>query len=247
MLTRFADKRPLVVGHRGAQADAPMNTLAAFELALDQGADGIEFDVQLSKDGHPVILHDRTVDATTDGQGRVQDLMLSELRELDAGSWFSDTFIGVHVPTLDEVLDSFGHKMLCNIEIKAFSLNTAQITEVVAAAIARHDLADHVLVSSFNPRALLQVRRHLPDVALGFLYARATPKVLRWLASRWHFHALHPEADLAEPPLFQKAASKYMVNVWTVNDATEARRFADLGAAMLITDHPGVIRRALGD
>src|SRR5690606_28189003 len=109
----------LVFGHRGAKAYAPMNTIPAFELAAEQGADGIELDVHRSKDGHAVIVHDFTVDETTDGNGTVTEMTLAQLKELDAGSWFGEGFHGVQIPTLDEVFEAVGERLLINVEIKS--------------------------------------------------------------------------------------------------------------------------------
>ncbi len=104
---------PLVFGHRGAKAYAPMNTIPSFELAAKQGAHGIELDVHRSKDGYPVIMHNFSVDETTNGTGRVTAMTLSELKALDAGSWFSPQFKGVTIPTLDEVFEAVGKRLPC--------------------------------------------------------------------------------------------------------------------------------------
>ena len=103
------ESRTLVFGHRGASAYAPMNTLPAYELAVTQGADGIELDVHLTKDKQIIIVHDETVDKTTDGTGNVHDMRLAELKELDAGSWFGAEFHGTRLPTLDEVFEAVGN------------------------------------------------------------------------------------------------------------------------------------------
>ena len=111
-------RRPLNFAHRGASHEAPANTLAAFLLAVDLGAEGIELDVHLSKDGHVVVIHDFDVAATTDGQGLVCDKTLAELKDLDAGSWFDPVFAGQRIPTLQEVIDAVGGRLLLNIELK---------------------------------------------------------------------------------------------------------------------------------
>lgn len=126
-LDHFSQDRVLNFAHRGASHDAPENTLAAFRLAREMGADGVELDVQASKDGEAVVIHDFTVDATTDGRGPVKDKTLAELKELDAGSWFDAPsinsgrrrFAGERIPTLQEVIDEVGHQLLLAIELKA--------------------------------------------------------------------------------------------------------------------------------
>src|SRR3990172_9288447 len=112
---------PLIFAHRGASAHAPENTLAAFRRALDDGSPAIEFDVKLSADGHAVVIHDQTVDRTTDGHGRVRELTLEQLKALDAGGWFDSAFRGERIPTLDEVLASLDRRALMNIEFTNYA------------------------------------------------------------------------------------------------------------------------------
>src|SRR3990170_7761080 len=118
---RTGTARPLIFAHRGASAYAPENTLAAFRLALDQGADGIELDAKLSADGEIVVIHDQTVDRTTPRKGRVDQLTLSELRKLDAGSWKGDVFSGEKIPALAEVFSAVGGKLKINVELTNYS------------------------------------------------------------------------------------------------------------------------------
>src|SRR5258708_21685296 len=115
---------PLVFGHRGAKAYAPMNTIPSFELAATQGAHGVELDVHRTKDGHSVIVHNFTVDETTNGTGRVTAMTLRELKALDAGSSFAPEFAGVTIPTLDEVFEAVGNRLVVNVEIKAQGMET---------------------------------------------------------------------------------------------------------------------------
>src|SRR5512135_2857797 len=114
--------QPLVIAHRGSSAYAPENTLAAFRLAAEQEADAIELDVDLTRDGHVIVMHDATVDRTTDGHGRVADLTLDEIRRIDAGAWKGAAFNGERVPLLEEVFEAVGQRMLINVEIKGMSL-----------------------------------------------------------------------------------------------------------------------------
>ncbi|MFZ4814035.1 MAG: glycerophosphodiester phosphodiesterase, partial [Phototrophicaceae bacterium] len=120
---------PLVFGHRGAMAYAPMNTLAAFELAAQQGAHGIELDVWLSADDALVVIHDFEVNHTTNGEGRVGSMSLAEIKALDAGSWFSPEFAGTQIPTLDEVFETVGKKVFVNVEIKSVSMDNQTIVQ----------------------------------------------------------------------------------------------------------------------
>jgi len=229
--------RPLIIGHRGACADAPENTLAAFALALEQNADGIELDVQLSADGVPVIMHDATVDRTCDGAGRVADMTLAELRQL--------TIDNDHpVPTLDDLFALLGRRTLYNVELKALGLDDGGLAETVARCVVAHDVADCVLVSSFSPFTVRSARRHFP--------AAVPVALLRERRSTRLFHSLlrtaadHPDYTLVNEALLAWARRKGLrVNVWTVNDVAEGRRLVRLGVHGVITNIPGVMRAAL--
>ena len=171
--------------HRGASHDAPQNTLAAFRLAREMGADGLELDVQVSKDGEAVVIHDFTVDETTDGSGWVRDMTLGQLKDLDAGSWFGPAFAGERIPTLAEVFSAIGERLLVNVELKTTGMRDQGLERTVLALIERHRMEDHVLISSFNPFALRRCKRLAPRVRAGLLVAPDLPLSLRrgWLAA----------------------------------------------------------------
>src|SRR5258705_3174798 len=137
--------RPTIFAHRGASAHAPENTLAAFELALAQGADGIELDAKLSADGHVVIIHDAAVDRTTDRQGRVKDMSLAELRSLDAGGFFAEQYRGEKVPTLEEVFEALGKRMFVNVELTNYNTPGDYLVESVCMLVKKCGLQKQVL------------------------------------------------------------------------------------------------------
>ena len=171
--------RPLIFAHRGACKVAPENTLPAFEAAVRLGADGVELDVQYSSDGGLVVFHNPTLDATTNGTGRVTAHTLDELRSLDAGSWFGPEFAGTRIPTLDEALDLLRGKALVNIELKVlYSLKSSLGADVVAL-VRRHGMADQVVLSSFNPFALRGARQAGPEIECGLLLAPDLPAWMR--------------------------------------------------------------------
>jgi glycerophosphoryl diester phosphodiesterase len=234
----FSDRSPgslpLIVGHRGASADAPENTLAAFILAIEQGADGIEFDVQLCADGVPVIVHDDTVDRVCDATGRVDELTLAELRQLDLG-------MGQGVPTLDELFEHFGRSILYNLELKTLSVIDQGLEAAVADRLRAHGLGAEVLVSSFSPFALRRIRPLLPpEIALGFLRERHLARLACRLA---YAQADHPSHELVDSASMAWARRNgYRVNVWTVDEPAEARRLAGLGVDGLITNRPAFLR-----
>ena len=226
--------RPLIIGHRGAAADAPENTLAAFTLALAQGADGVELDVQLCADGVPIIIHDTTVDRTCDGTGRVADLSLAELRLL--------TIDNDHpIPTLDDLFATFGRRTLYNVELKALGRGGDALAAAVARAIAAHGVAEQVLISSFSPFTLRAARRHLsPGVPLALLRERRATRAAHALLRAAADHPHHPLID--ESLMAWARWRGLRVNAWTVDDPAEARRLLQLGVHGIITNRPGEIR-----
>jgi glycerophosphoryl diester phosphodiesterase len=179
---------PLNIGHRGAAADAPENTLAAFELALRHGADGVEFDVQLSADGVPVVIHDARLERTTSGSGRVADHSLRALRRLDAGSWFNRRYparararyVGRKIPLLAEVL-SWVHDRNCLafVEIKKNARARPGIEGKVLEEIHRAGVAPRATVISFDLPTLRRVRHIDPRVPLGIDFTRPLLAVTR--------------------------------------------------------------------
>src|SRR3989304_10409901 len=166
---RTGTARPLIFAHRGASAYAPENTLAAFRLALEHGADGIELDAKLSADGQVVVIHDQTVDRTTDGHGRVNQLTLTQLRQLDAGFCKGAAFKGERIPTLAEVLEMLGDRLIINIELTNYDSPQDGLPEKAAELVRAGHLEQSVLFSSFLPSNLLAIRNILPSVPLAIL------------------------------------------------------------------------------
>lgn len=227
-------KRPFIIGHRGASADAPENTLAAMRLAQTQGADGIEFDVQLAADGVPVVIHDATVTRTTNGQGHVAALSSAALAQLDAGN-------GEPVPTLSAVFETCGPHFLYNVELKTFTWRDVGLETAVAAVIKQHGLAEQLLISSFNPMALRRIRPLLPpSTPMGHL--RHQPMLHfkhRWVPAE----ADHPHHKLVNKAYMAWAREKgLLVNVWTVDEVDEAKRLFALGITAVITNTPSTLR-----
>jgi glycerophosphoryl diester phosphodiesterase len=230
-------KMPKVIAHRGASADAPENTLAAFQLALEYGADGIELDVMLSLDGQLVVIHDDTVNRTTDGSGRVRDMTLEELQAFNAGN-------GQKIPSLSEVFDLFGGKFLINIELKNYSSLFDSLPVQVAELVKEYELEETVIISSFNPFNLPRFRRRLPEVKLGLL--TQPDQAQRWLWRLIRYDALHPYFNDVDKVLVSALhARNRQVNVWTVDEPDEIRRLAALGVDSIITNIPKSAREIL--
>lgn len=239
---------PAIIAHRGASAYAPENTLASFKLALQQGADGIELDAKLSADGHVVVIHDQTVDRTTPFHGKVSDFRVAELRKMDAGSHFDIAFKGEPIPTLEEVLKAVGQLTYINVELTNYASPTDPLPEKVAELVRQYKLSHRVIFSSFNPIALLRIRRLLPEAPIGLL---AFPGLNGWLARGWagrllRYQSLHPElqdvtASLVNR-LHRQAARVY---VYTVNLETDMLRLFQLNVDGIFTDDPLLAQRTL--
>ena len=230
----------LLWAHRGASIDAPENTLAAFELAERQGADGIELDVQLSRDGVPLILHDETLERTSNGRGRVDQADWSELQQLDAGRWFAAGYAGERLPSLAEVLDWAGDRLPLNLEVKDSAAAGALLTTLQQFPRAR------VLVSSFDHRLLNSLRGFDPDLPLGFLNDSRFWRHALHRAIRDRAASLHPRAERLSRLLMAACRQAGLaVYPWTVDAAADARRLRELGAAGIFTNRPGALRREL--
>jgi len=165
---------PLIIAHRGASAHAPENTLAAFNLAVIQGAPAIELDVQLSADGEVVVFHDYSITRTTDGSGRIRHLTLKQLKSLHAGAAFGPAYPDAKIPTLDEVLINLHPDIFLNIELKNLNLPLNSLPEKVAKIIQVHHAVNRVLISSFNPVALRRMAQYLPAIPKGLLLHKPT-------------------------------------------------------------------------
>jgi len=241
--------RVLNFGHRGASGLAPENTLAAFRLAVELGADGVECDVQLSRDGAAVVCHGDDVDRTTDGHGRLRDFTLAELKRLDAGRWFDERFAGERIPTLHELIAALGKETLLNLELKTDARRPEGLEEQVAAAVRVNDLYDRLIVSSFNRSALRRLHSIDPQIDLGLLYWHAHPRFPRGIGPALGLpcHSLHPEHSMVDEEYMRWARRRgFRVLVWTVNGADDMRRLAGLGVDGIITNRPDVWRDEQG-
>lgn len=235
--------------HRGASAYAPENTLPAFELALEQGADGVELDAKLTADGHVIVIHDSTVERTTDGKGRVRDYSLAHIRSLEAGRHFSEKYSGVRVPTLEEVFDAIGKKCVINVELTNYSTPRDKLVEKVCELVKKHQLQDRILFSSFFASNLKKAAQFLPEVPRGLL---AMPGWLGIWARSFGFmfgeyQALHPHITDESPRQVARVHKlKRRIHVWTVNSMQDVTRLRDNGVDGIFTDDPLTAARALG-
>lgn len=235
--------RPQVIAHRGASAQAPENTLAAFRRALELGVDAVELDVHLSADGEPVVLHDSVVDRTTDGTGLVRDMPLAVLRRLDAGRWFGEAFAGERIPTLGEALEAL-RRVRVIVEIKNGPIYYPQIADRVVA-VARAVGHPAVTFSSFDHPVLLEVRRVDPaaETAVLFMGRPVDPVALAAAAAarRLHAHWMWVTADVVAAA--HRAA--LAVEVWPVDDPAHMVHVAALGVDGIVTSYPDRLQAVL--
>ena len=244
----FYRDRPLNFAHRGASVEAPENTLAAFLLAAELGADGIELDVQLSSDGEVVVLHDFSLETTTNGTGQVRDKSLSELKELDAGSRFDPAFAAQQIPTLQEVIDAVGHRLLLNIELKTAGWRDDGLAAGVVRTIEDNHLLDRTIVSSFNPLALRWINRLNPWIPIGLLYCQDMPLPLRrpWARHLLRLEAVHPDQSMVDEKYMEWARKRgYRVHTWTVDDPGRMWQLMRLEVDIIITNKPDLLKQVL--
>lgn len=221
--------RTLGVAHRGASRYAPENTLAAFRRALEDGAPGVECDVRRTQDGYLVVIHDATVDRTTDGRGLVGSLTLDALRRLDAGRWFGPEWTGERVPLFDEVLELVRGRALIKVEIKNNPRPAGGIERQVVDAVRRHGMEDDSLVMSFDHQAVRAVRSIAPRVTTGIIYAaRLVDPVAAARAAE--ADALVVQWEYLDGAVVALARGAGLgIFTWTVDDETEFKRCLALG------------------
>lgn len=228
----------LIYGHRGASAYAPENTLEAFRLAMEMGADGFELDVHLSRDGELVVIHDETVDRTTGGTGFVRELTLAQLKALDASNGMA-AYRGVKIPTLEEVFSLIRDtRHIVNVEIKTDEWFYPEIEEKCLALAARMGLEERVIYSSFNHHTLIKLRRLKPDAKLGMLFGDIMLSPWEY-ARQLRVDYLHPmKMNICVDGFSEGAAAAGLgVNMWTINDEATMVRCLETGAG-IITNYP---------
>ena len=245
-----ASGRPLILGHRGSSADAPENTLAAFCLAVEQGADGVELDVWRCASGEVVVHHDPDTRRTGGAPLRVDRSTLSELKRLDVGSWKALRFAGERIPLLAEVLEAIP-SALVNVELKARGVPDPGLPGAAIRAVRAARAEDRCLFSSFDLWLLGIVRLLAPDLRRGVLFGDDAMGRVREVigCAALRPKAVHPHRALADERRIRAWRARSLdVNVWTVDDPAEVERLALAGVSALITNRPAsavaVLRRA---
>lgn len=240
--------QPMIFAHRGACAHAPENTIPSFELAVVHQADAIELDAKLSSDGVVMVIHDQTVDRTTAKSGKVNELTLAELKQLDAGRIFDEKFTGVWIPTLDEVFESVGQKVLVNVELTNYKSTSDRLVEQVVKVVKSNHMEDRVLFSSFIPGNLTKCKTLLPNTPVAQL---CLPGLLGTITRSSFSRKVSPKVvhpylgDVSKGYVDKEHLAGRRVHVWTVNDEKDLKRMFAIGVDGVFTDDPLKARMVL--
>lgn len=242
-----------VIAHRGAREKAPQNTIPAFQLAIEMGADGFENDVHLTKDGFLVVCHNHTIDETSNGTGAISDYTLEELRKFDFGSYFSEEYAGTKIPTLDEFLDLCGGLKVINIEIKTPREKGTNIVRKTIQKVKEFGLFDNLIISCFTPDILIECKEIEPKTKTGILY---NPNVsfideisedYVGFAKKIKADALHPNIVFVDDEYVSNChKAGLIVNPWTVNKPYVIESVRDCDCDGVITDVPDLARSIIG-
>lgn len=243
VISKQAQQKMVNVAHRGASGHAPENTMAAFHKAFEMKADYIEIDVQMTKDGELIAIHDTTVNRTTNGTGHVGDFTLEEIRELDAGSWFSDAYAGEKIPTFEEILDEFRGKIGILIELKSPELYPG-IEEKVAEALIERNMHKpnngKIIIQSFNHETVRKSKELLPNMPHGVLagasWANVTEEQLTEFATYADY--FNPNMNIVTHELVNAVHEAGLkIYPYTSRSQDQALRLFDLGVDGIITDY----------
>ncbi len=243
-------KKPIIIGHRGC-AYAPENTIPSFIKAIENGADMIELDVQMSRDGFLVVIHDESLERTTDGRGRViESNYKGYMDRLDAGSWFSPEYTGERIPLLQHVYEEVGNKIFLNVEIKVpKGVHYEIIRELCSKVLNTTEgmsLFDRVILSSFSIYVLSVIKSLNPRATTALLTSRNLIKSIN-VAVNNHCFTLNPKMSILRSRESISSAHRngLLVFVWTINDILRAIDFKDMGVDGIFTDYPREIRQVI--
>lgn len=235
-----------VIGHRGAMGYRPENTMSSFLKAIKIGAHGIEFDVHLTKDNVPVVIHDERVDRTTDKIGEVRDYTYGQIRKLDAGTWFSRDFFNERIPSLKDVLSlDVPDDFIFNIELKAGSYYYPGIERIVLGQVYDCNLVNKVIISSFDHSALLEVKRLSPAIKTGALFCARLYEPWTYLKSL-NCNFYHPDYRTIDKESIKNAKGhNFPINTYTVNNESIMTDLIQADVNMIITNYPDLGIRIL--
>lgn len=239
----------LIYAHRGASDVAPENTMAAFKMAKEVVADGIELDVHLTQDGQVVVAHDDTIDRTSNGKGHIGNFTLEELREFDFGSWKDKSFAGERIPLLNDVVKFIKENdMLLNIEIKPL-LEFDEIVEKVVAICEAYDVVDRVVISSFDHYCLLKVKKVNKKMETAILYQSGIVDVGKYATKHVKADGIHPHKyAMIKQTVVSAVKHGLKIRPWTVDDVDLFKKFAGIKYITgVVTNCPEKMRKALDE
>nr|WP_279537976.1 glycerophosphodiester phosphodiesterase [Paenibacillus turpanensis] len=235
----------MIYAHRGASGDAPENTMAAFRLALEQGAEGIELDIHQTKDGQLVVIHDETLERTTNGSGLITSLTYDEIRSVDASFHF-ESYRGEHVPLLSEVLDLLSNTQIeLNIELKNGIIRYEGMEERVIRLVREYGMENRVVFSSFNHYSVVDLIQAVPDMDCALLYTAGLYHPWKY-ANSLGARSLHPLFYSVDPEMVQGAHDAGLkVRPYTVNEEKDIRAMIANGVDAVITNYPSLMKQIL--
>jgi len=248
MAQQINNRNPIVVAHRGASGYAPENTMAAIKKAITMGVDMIEIDVQLSKDNEVVLMHDLTVDRTTNGKGKVRDLYLEEIKKLDAGKWFSSEFSGEKVPTLEEVIQAINGQCKLLIEVKHVKSKKQEIENKIVQLINKYNAYNWCIVQSFETQVIKNIQALDKSIECHKLVTMNISVLPLHIDSRIKTGTIYKYKNVQSINPYFKMLNKRKVKkihsygqkviTWTVNEPEDMKRMIEMGVDGIITNYP---------
>ncbi|MGL6065411.1 MAG: glycerophosphodiester phosphodiesterase [Fusobacteriaceae bacterium] len=234
-----------VFAHRGASALSPENTLVAFKKAIELGAKGIELDVQLSKDGVVMVMHDDTLDRTTNGKGRLEKFNLEELKKLDSGFWYDKSYCEEKIPTLEEVIKILPENVRLNIEFKPDKKNVSKIAQEVYKILERYNCSEQVIISSFYHHSLLEYRKLDENIQMGMLFEYDIINIFEYIKkSGINPVSINISKDYIDENLIKEAHENNLkIAIYTVNEYNEAMELKKIGIDEIFSNYPCILNK----
>lgn len=243
-----------VIAHRGANKFAPQNTIEAFRIACEQGSDGVETDIRITRDGKLVLCHNNTVNKTSNGKGKIAKLYFDELENLDFGSWFGSRYCNTVIPTLDAFLEAMKGTdiSILDIELKPVKSTNISFVAEVLYKVNEYGLSDKLLISSFDEEILKKVKALDSNIKTGLLYPSVSDAVIRKVKSpiskavKYGYDYLLPQHSYVSEGLIRKAhKAGIKVAPWTVNDISLLDKLYAWDADGVITDYPNIMKNKI--
>ncbi len=230
-----------IIGHRGFSIKTPENTLVAFNAALEQGANSLEFDVQVSADGIPVIFHDESLNRITGTSGKVSEKTVAELKELDAGSWFAERFAGESIPTLEDAIATFKNvKDFLYFDVKPYHQWSEDEIKHLGEFLVKNDFFKKTIMTSFNEEFLKQIRSYYSEIKIGYFlidFNRFEEQLQKAISQGNAILSIDYPVVLEHPEIVTQSQNQGVdIVVWTVDDINDFNTLVNLGVKRIITN-----------